>query len=259
MFLEPLGYIGFFSQLRTDDYPGLSCPRMVEARKGAKDWSSILIVLSPEWAVIRRSEAELIEQEQPGFLSTIYKPVQHFDVRDQVAKANVPDSFMLEFDADFTIYRRSKNAFNDNLVLGYHVKHGSGIPADIINSVSVRIVHAPGTLSVRVPDEAAQVEISFGLLPATYQEDPKTDGVTFNVIWAQGADWRKIYSRTLDPAAHLEQRGIHSTEIDLPKGNSQPVRLILHTGQRNHPAKDWAGWGGITYRDAQGQVIPTAR
>jgi len=259
VFLEPLGYIGYFSQLRTDDYPGLSCPRMVEARKGAKDWSSILIVLSPEWAVIRRSEAMQIEREQPGFLSTFYKPVQHFNVLDQVAKADIPDHFMLEFDADFTVYRRSKNAFNDNLILGYHVKHGSGIPVDIIDNVGVRIVHAPGTLSVRVPAGATQVEVSFGLLPGTYEGNPQTDGVIFDVTWAQGADWRKIYSRTIDPVAHLEHRGIHSAVIDLPNGNSQPVRLLLHTGQRNHPAKDWSGWGGITYRDANGQIIHVTR
>lgn len=259
VFLEPLGYIGYFSQIRTDDYPGLSCPRMVEARKTANNWSGLLLLLSPEWAVIRRSEAEQIERESPGFLRTIYKPVRHFNVLDKVAKTDVPDHFMLEFDADFTVYQRSKETFNSNLVLGYHVMHGTGIPANIIDSVSVRVVHAPGTLSVRVPPESAQVEIYFGLLSGAYQEDPKTDGVIFDVIWAQGADWRKVYSRTLDPVSHIEQRGIQSAIIDLPKGSQQPIRLLLHTRQRVHPAKDWAGWGGITYRNASGQVLTIER
>jgi|GEM_PF-2140790 len=82
---------------------------------------------------------------------------------------------MLELDADFTVYCLSKHAFNDSLVLGYYVKHGSSIPVDIIDSVGVRIVHAPGAPSVRASAGATQIEVSFGLLPDTYQGEPKTD------------------------------------------------------------------------------------
>lgn len=255
VFLEPLGYIGYFSQLRTDDYPGLSCPRMVAARKITNSWSGLLSLLAPEWAVIRKSEAEQIERESPGFLRTIYKPVKHFNVLDQVNQADVTDRFMLAFDADFTVYHRQNESFDSDLLLGYYVRYGSNLPVDVIDSVCVRIVHAPGNLSVRVPEGAVRAEIYFGLLPGTYQEDPKTDGVTFEVIWAQGSDWRKVYSRTLDPMLNLDQRGIQSATITLPEGKHHPTRLILHTDQRVHPAKDWAGWGGITYYDANGNVL----
>ncbi len=64
MFLEPLGYIGYFSQMATDDYPGLSCPRMVAAREQANNWSGLLMILTPEWAVLRPPEAAQIESER---------------------------------------------------------------------------------------------------------------------------------------------------------------------------------------------------
>jgi len=107
VFMEPLGYIGYFSQLRAYDYPGLSSPAMVAARKAVGNgWAELLRVLQPEWVVLRPTEIEHIRAESPEVLGKSYVPVQVFDVREQAAAAGVPDHFMLKFDAHFTLYRR---------------------------------------------------------------------------------------------------------------------------------------------------------
>ena len=57
VFLEPLGYIGYYSQLKTYDFPGLSSPEVVAAiRSGATDYSSVITRLQPRWLVLRPFE-----------------------------------------------------------------------------------------------------------------------------------------------------------------------------------------------------------
>lgn len=58
LFLEPLGYIGYFSNLKTYDFPGLSSPEVVAAvRKGIYDYAGLIEQLKPVWVVLRPNEA----------------------------------------------------------------------------------------------------------------------------------------------------------------------------------------------------------
>ncbi len=249
VFMEPLGYIGYFSQLPAYDYPGLSSPRMVEARKRlGNGWSGLLLALTPEWAVLRASEAARIESEAPGLLITQYAPVKTFDVRAQADAAQVRDHFMLNFDADFTLYRRQFHVFADETLLGIQHQFGTDISVRFIDHTAVRLVHASGTMSLKVPVDATRFEVKYGFPEDAYQGDAVTDGATFQVIWADGTDWRVLAERTLDPAKEPRDRGLLTLEGVLPVSKSGRGRLVLHTRAGRTTTKDWTCWGPCLFR-----------
>ena len=76
--LECLGYIGYFSGLKTYDMPGMSSPEVVASRRKlgpAKDnmrW--VIRDLKPDWVVLRPREAASIHKDDPELLKTLYRP-----------------------------------------------------------------------------------------------------------------------------------------------------------------------------------------
>jgi hypothetical protein len=120
VYLEPLGYIGYFSGMHMTDFPGLVSPEVVRIRRGLpSDRFSIAMArylvipeLKPDWVVLRHVELNrfaalpVFEQFQKD-----YKPVHQFDV---VAKLNsygdFPGKNNLGYDAGFTVFRRNEAA-----------------------------------------------------------------------------------------------------------------------------------------------------
>jgi hypothetical protein len=109
VFLECLGYIGYFSQLKMLDFPGLCAPEVVAARRklGTNDWSPLVRELRPNWLVLRpREEAEMRRQDAALFTES-YEKARVFDVSDRVrALGAMPGRGYLECDETFTIFRR---------------------------------------------------------------------------------------------------------------------------------------------------------
>jgi hypothetical protein len=109
VFLECLGYIGYFSQLKMLDYPGLSSPEVVAARRklGTNEWSPLIRELRPNWLVLRpREEAEL-RRTDPALLEERYEKARVFDVSERVrALGAMPGRAYLECDETFTVFRR---------------------------------------------------------------------------------------------------------------------------------------------------------
>jgi hypothetical protein len=97
VFLECLGYIGYYSQLKMLDYPGLSSPEVVAVRRKLKsnDFALIIRALQPEWLVLRPSEIDAIEGNDATLLSTWYAMVKVFDVSAEI------DSYPLIFGRDY--------------------------------------------------------------------------------------------------------------------------------------------------------------
>jgi len=113
VFLEPLGYIGYFSQLKMYDWPGLSSLEMDAARKktGGDDWARLIRELKPDWLVLRPKEAAGIAANDPALLGSVYREAQVFDAAPQVAAERfVPGRGYVTGDQTFTVYRRSENA-----------------------------------------------------------------------------------------------------------------------------------------------------
>ena len=221
---------------------------MVAARKaGGNGWANLLFILKPEWLVARPDEAGRISAEAPDVLGKLYQPVQVFDVTRQAEAADVPDHFMLKFDAHFTLYRRVAAREDDNLILGVQHQFGTDAPYTSIAGTPVRLVHASGTMSLRVPTAATHFEIKYGFLPDAYLKEPKTDGATFSVVWTDGSVRQVLASRTIDPVNQPGERSLLTFTGELPASATGRARLLLHTSPGATATKDWTCWGNCAF------------
>ena len=109
VYLEPLGYIGFFSGLKMLDYPGLAAPEVVAARRaGAKPHAQLIAALRPDWLVLRPDQVGGVNVEQPRLLVDDYRLARVFDVRAALdAVAVLPGRGYLEFDAQYFVFARA--------------------------------------------------------------------------------------------------------------------------------------------------------
>lgn len=107
VFLEPLGYIGYYSQLRTHDIPGLSSPAVVAVvRQGARRYADIIARLQPQWVVLRPSEAARSEFPATGVLQD-YILVKSWDALSQLDQIRIlPGRAWVEGEAKFLLFRR---------------------------------------------------------------------------------------------------------------------------------------------------------
>ena len=113
VFLEPLGYIGFFSQLKMLDTPGLCAREVIAAEKKLKTTrlAKVIPELQPDWLVLRPAEADPIRKEAPGLLKEDFSEVKVFDASDRVASYHwLPGRGYLLFDQKFIVFRRNKGS-----------------------------------------------------------------------------------------------------------------------------------------------------
>ncbi len=105
--LEPLGYIGYYSGLKTYDIPGLSSREVVNViRRVGYSWGSLVAELKPDWIVLRPHEIAAIGQTQPQLLAQNYVRMREFNVRDKVSQLDVHGRDYLAFDSQFTVFRK---------------------------------------------------------------------------------------------------------------------------------------------------------
>jgi hypothetical protein len=112
VFLEPLGYIGYFSQLKMLDYPGMSSPEVVAARRlVGEDNGDLIAVLRPHWVVIRPIKLTNDPLALGSFRAN-YEPVQSFDVYSRIdAIPFLPGREYLRIDSRFEIFHRRPDSF----------------------------------------------------------------------------------------------------------------------------------------------------
>jgi hypothetical protein len=115
VYLEPLGYIGYFSGMKMIDYPGLVAPEVVKARKekrGLVDRITIIPELRPDWVVLRFNEYQ--------YLTTTPIADRFRQEYSFVEKRNVSENLnaygflcgaaSLQYDSAFAIFRRNPSA-----------------------------------------------------------------------------------------------------------------------------------------------------
>ena len=116
VFLEPVGYIGFYSQLKTFDFPGITSREVVAARRRLAapgltqgvEWSRLINELRPTWVVLRPHEEALVSGAAPGLLTGVYRRTADFDVTRQVKTVpGIPGRALLEADQRFLVFRRN--------------------------------------------------------------------------------------------------------------------------------------------------------
>lgn len=107
--LEPLGYIGYFSGLRTYDYPGLSSKKVVEVRRrlGPSEERKAYLELKPDWLVLRPREIRGEGFIDPTGLDEFYEPAVVADVSDRIRAIHwLPGRGLITFDQKFVVLHR---------------------------------------------------------------------------------------------------------------------------------------------------------
>jgi hypothetical protein len=107
IFLEPLGYIGYFSGGKVLDFPGLVSPEVVKLIKDKRLGLTTLIPdIQPDWVVLRQGElAEMLKVN--AFFRDHYTPMKTFDVHQRCMKyAAMPGASYMMYDAIFHIYKK---------------------------------------------------------------------------------------------------------------------------------------------------------
>ncbi|MEY4273952.1 MAG: hypothetical protein RL638_900 [Bacteroidota bacterium] len=108
IFMECLGYIGFYSGLKTFDFPGMSSPEMVATRKKLRtnEYGRLIQELQPTWVIIRSIEKNNINNQVPNLLEKKYRLVKIFDKRLDIAHAKIKyGQPYLDFDAVFYLFK----------------------------------------------------------------------------------------------------------------------------------------------------------
>ena len=109
VFVEPLGYIGYFSGLKMLDYPGLSSKEMVEVRRrlGPERENEAYLELKPDWLVLRPDEVTGNQLIDSSRLTELYDLVAVMDATDQINAIRwLPGRKNLQHDQKFLIFHR---------------------------------------------------------------------------------------------------------------------------------------------------------
>lgn len=112
VFLEPIGYIGYFSQLKILDFPGLTAPEVSRIVQGGGrgGYARLIDELAPTWLVLRPYEIQQQNLQDSGKLAG-YDAVGFWTQREAIdAIRFLPGRHWLEFDAEFVVYRRKQPA-----------------------------------------------------------------------------------------------------------------------------------------------------
>jgi len=246
VFLEPLGYIGYFSGLKTYDWPGLSSREVVEAaRLVGRDWTYLVAYLQPTWLVMRVSGEGDLDRMVP-FLAGAYARVIDFDRRPEISRLDVPGRALLEFDSHFVLYHLKTPLRQDADGCEIATPIGSGVQD--VGGVRARLVHAPGTMVVPVPAGARTVEGRFGFPAAASEGDPRTDGAEFAIYWFDGRRRTELFTRRLQPTTAAADRGLQDYRLELPAPGSPGCRLVFQTKPLENMAKDWTFWTKPEFR-----------
>jgi len=113
VYLEPFGYIGYFSRAHIVDYPGLVAPQVVRLRKEqGLDFQTAFEQLQPDWLVLRPGEVHRLAQS--NFFRGHYTLAAEFDVRAKVeAQEFLPVKLHSLYDSYFLIFKAKQQARSD--------------------------------------------------------------------------------------------------------------------------------------------------
>ena len=108
VFLEPLGYIGFYSGLAMRDTPGLCAPEVVALRRqGVRAMPALIAALKTNWVVLRANEYASFAADEKTAFDRDYLLVKVYDVRPAIAAVEwLPGRDFLLYDANFGVWRR---------------------------------------------------------------------------------------------------------------------------------------------------------
>lgn len=105
VFLECLGYIGYFSGAKMTDFPGLASKEVVAIMsKNGGSFEGTARELRPEWMVLRGFEFNLLRYSE--FFQKEYQPVRGFEAPVAIKDLGVHGEWYLAADRSFMIFKR---------------------------------------------------------------------------------------------------------------------------------------------------------
>ncbi|HWA26774.1 MAG TPA: hypothetical protein VG734_14040 [Lacunisphaera sp.] len=242
VFMEPLGYIGYFSGLKTYDWPGMSSREMPEAiRRVGPGWDRIILYLQPTWLVLRAEGEGDLEHLDPALAALSYDRVREFDRRQQIAGLDVPGQTLLWFDSRFILYHLRGPLRQD--ADGFQIASPIGSSIRLFDQLRMRLVHAPGVMIVPLAASARTVRVKFGFPDDAIEQPFPTDGAIFEIWLTDGKARTRLFSRHLQPYLVPDDRGLKEVSLDLPpRLKPNDAFLVFDTTPAGHPSKDWTFW-----------------
>ena len=245
VFMEPLGHIGYFSGLKTYDFPGLSSREVVRAIRIFQpqlDWAYIAEYLSPAWIVLRPFEVERMRHSLPRLFSETYEVATEFNNLEPISRQTIYGRNYVEHDAHLIVFRRVKPRryridVTDPVVLANYPE-----PFEFLGPTPTYKLHATGIMSFKAPPGAKHVSMTFGMPAGTYEGPVVTDGVEFQASFVDDADHTtQLFKIHLNPAANAYGRGEHHFVADLPMAKNGELIFVCGSGPSD--AMDWSCWG----------------
>ncbi len=240
VFLEPLGYIGYFSGLRTYDFPGMSSPEVVAARKlVGNGWHDLFGHLRPDWIVLRPNELfrlEQLERNTVWRLSSSYDLVQTFDRSADVAALDIWGRNYLEHDAVFQLFRRKP--VQTSTVGPVRAESDFQVQAQWLDGREIIFIHAGGQAWTEVPSNSGRVSLSVGLNPGAGIGATPSDGARFGIEVRDGPRILPLGLVGVIP----NPNGKASWETwsgDLPSDLSPDAVLRISIIPGDHAQQDW--------------------
>ncbi|OHE86735.1 MAG: hypothetical protein A3G75_12030 [Verrucomicrobia bacterium RIFCSPLOWO2_12_FULL_64_8] len=245
VFMEPLGYIGYFSGLKTYDYPGLSSPEMVRAIRAVGPIPAWLIeYLCPDWLVLRPFEIDKVREVIPRLMDETYQYATEFNTLEQVRRLALYGRAYVEHDAHWIVYHRQKPKRCQVDVTDPATVANYPLPYEAFgDQPALPKLHATGLVSFKVPAWARHVRIEYGLPPGTYAGTPATDGARFVVRLFDGKVSHTVLDRFLNPVRDSADRGVQVFETDLPPPKEEELEIILFSQPGPTDVMDWCCWG----------------
>jgi hypothetical protein len=229
VFTEPLGYVGFFSGLKTYDFPGMSSPEMVAAREAVgESWRDLLDYLQPDWVVLRPQEVARIEHGSGWRMVHAYDRVAEFDQSAAVAASMAPGLGYLKHDAVFWLYRRT-------------ARHAVEFPGWVGDADTPIIFHqrpwggridieSDGELVFDIPADATKANLQLGLFaqPAEFHATT-ADGIRFGAEVRDSTRITPLRTFFVNPTAE-DQLIPMSLELPTERSENAKLRLIISRG-----------------------------
>jgi hypothetical protein len=245
VFMEPLGHIGYFSGLKTYDFPGLSSKEVVNAIKVVgTNWAFLIDYLTPDWVVLRPVEYARVHDA----MNSLFGPGNAYELATEInnlAPIQQVDVYVrkyVEFDAHLLIFKRQlpKPRLAPK---GPHPLESLGLTPVEINAQQLFRLPANAIVSVPVPTGAKRVMIMYSVPPDTYDDSAADDFVEIALLLVRvnGHEYDRLQTHRLHPRSNPEDRKVFVFDARLPR-HDEGARLIL-TAKATAGTRMEISWG----------------
>ena len=138
----------------------------------------------------------------------------------------------------------ARNAFTNVIPGPFQVEFQYGLDWMEHGDAAVLSAHPNADLWLHPPAEATRIKWEYGIFPAAYEPERRTNGVEF-IIHGELPDGqiRQVYYRLLDPRQNPKDRG--DQQVVIPYTPQPGEILRFSTRPNDNTAFDWAYWTQI--------------